>query len=255
MIHQTDNDDQQHNDFFTFSRPPQLPRYSHKTQEARLVIVAQPADHHRARYESEGSRGAVKDQSGESSPKIKLEGYRGPGPVPVHVFVANEKGPSVKPHVFFRTCKIASRNSTPCEDDTFILDGVGQTEGIKINLTPKDDYCALIDCVGILKLRNADVENESKSKAQPKPKRRNPTVRLAFHATIPADPDRGFDSRKIIVASNPISCSQPEGQPEILRMSTNSGSSEGGDELFIAKILIKIVKLCLNWEAGNRPEK
>jgi hypothetical protein len=72
MIHQTDNDDQQHNDFFTFSRPPQLPRYSHKTQEARLVIVAQPADHHRARYESEGSRGAVKDQSGESSPKIKV---------------------------------------------------------------------------------------------------------------------------------------------------------------------------------------
>ena len=145
------------------------------------------------------------------------------------------------------------------------MDQVGHTEGIKINLTPKDDYCALIDCVGILKLRNAgieytrypyplkgtlkltlrlrvpsgvyffkkDVENESKSKAQPKPKRRNPTVRLAFHATIPADPDRGFDSRKIIVASNPISCSQPEGQPEILRMSTNSGSSEGGDELFI----------------------
>ena len=106
---------------------------------------------------------------------IQLEGYRGAGPVPVHVFVANEKGPSVKPHVFFRSkfyiqdlrvllfnrklitsaCKIASRNSTPCEDDTFVLDQVGQTEGIKINLTPKDEYSALIDCVGILKLRNA----------------------------------------------------------------------------------------------------
>ena len=34
---------------------------------------------------------------------FQLEGYRGPGPVPVHVFVANEKGPSVKPHVFFRS--------------------------------------------------------------------------------------------------------------------------------------------------------
>ena len=35
-------------------------------------MKVQPNDHHRARYESEGSRGAVKDQSGESSPKIKV---------------------------------------------------------------------------------------------------------------------------------------------------------------------------------------
>ena len=81
-----------------------------------------------------------------------------------------------------------------------------------------------------------DVENESKSKSQPKPKRRNPTVRLAFYAQIPLCDQNGDpteDYMDLIVASNPISCSQPEGQPEILRISLHEGSPEGGDEMFI----------------------
>ena len=77
-----------------------------------------------------------------------------------------------------------------------------------------------------------DVENESKSKSQPKPKRRNPTVRLAFHALIP-NTDPSQPDLPLMVASNPISCSQPEGQPEILRMSSLLGNPEGGDEVFI----------------------
>ena len=51
-------------------------------------------------------------------------------------------------------CKIASRNSTPCDDDEFILNGQ-RTDAIRINLSPKDDFTAIVDCVGILKLRNA----------------------------------------------------------------------------------------------------
>ena len=86
-----------------------------------------------------------------------------------------------------------------------------------------------------------DVENESKSKSQPKPKRRNPTVRLAFYAQIPlesgatttGDDETHENYMDLIVASNPISCSQPEGQPEILRISLHEGSPEGGDEVFI----------------------
>ena len=202
---------------------------------------------------------------------FQLEGYRGNSTIPVHVFVSNEKG-QIKPHIFFRSkfiwnfcaffiwnlsaCKIASRNSTPCDDDEFILNGQ-RTDAIRINLSPKDDFTAIVDCVGILKLRNAgnfsylkfskfffmkfwiiylknikDVENESKSKSQPKPKRRNPTVRLAFHALIP-NTDPSQPDLPLMVASNPISCSQPEGQPEILRMSSLLGNPEGGDEVFI----------------------
>ena len=87
-----------------------------------------------------------------------------------------------------------------------------------------------------------DVENESKSKSQPKPKRRNPTVRLAFHALIP-NTDPSQPDLPLMVASNPISCSQPEGQPEILRMSSLLGNPEGGDEVFIiGKLYIGIRK-------------
>lgn len=53
-------------------------------------------------------------------------------------------------------CKIASRNSTPCDDDEFILNGQ-RTDAIRINLSPKDDFTAIVDCVGILKLRNAGI--------------------------------------------------------------------------------------------------
>jgi len=100
---------------------------------------------------------------------FQLEGYRGNSTIPVHVFVSNEKG-QIKPHIFFRSkfiwnlcaffnwnfsaCKIASRNSTPCDDDEFILNGQ-RTDAIRINLSPKDDFTAIVDCVGILKLRNA----------------------------------------------------------------------------------------------------
>jgi nuclear factor of activated T-cells 5 len=233
--HQSDSNQQDQvmnqDPIFTFNQPPRLPSSEFRPQDQpRLTIIVQPGEHHRARYESEGSRGAVKDESGDGSPKIRLEGYRGNSTIPVHVFVSNEKG-QIKPHIFFRTCKIASRNSTPCDDDEFILNGQ-RTDAIRINLSPKDDFTAIVDCVGILKLRNADVENESKSKSQPKPKRRNPTVRLAFHALIP-NTDPSQPDLPLMVASNPISCSQPEGQPEILRMSSLLGNPEGGDEVFI----------------------
>ena len=68
----------------------------------------------------------------------------------------------------FLACKIASRNSTPCEEITF-----DNSKAIKIKLHPKDDMVGLVDCVGILKLRNADVENKWKTNTQqlqPKPK-------------------------------------------------------------------------------------
>jgi hypothetical protein len=41
------------------------------------------------------------------------------------------------------------------------------TKAIKIKLLPKDDMIGLVDCVGILKLRNADVENKWKTNTQP----------------------------------------------------------------------------------------
>lgn len=43
--------------------------------KAKLVIVRQPEEQHRARYLSEGSRGAIKDRSGSSHCTIQVSIY------------------------------------------------------------------------------------------------------------------------------------------------------------------------------------
>jgi nuclear factor of activated T-cells 5 len=45
---------------------------------AQLQIITQPEQQHRARYQTEGSRGAVKDRSGNGFPVVKLNGYNKP---------------------------------------------------------------------------------------------------------------------------------------------------------------------------------
>lgn len=45
------------------------------TGDITLSIICQPEQQHRARYQTEGSRGAVKDRSGNGFPMVKLNGY------------------------------------------------------------------------------------------------------------------------------------------------------------------------------------
>jgi hypothetical protein len=59
-------------------------------------------------------------------------------------------------------------------------------------------------------------------------------VRLAFRAEVPRE---NGELAILEIASVPIRCSQPEGQPEILKISNLSGSPEGGDEVFVIGII------------------
>lgn len=52
-----------------------------------LQIIAQPEQQHRARYQTEGSRGAVKDRSGNGFPVVKLVGYNKPAVLQVKLFM------------------------------------------------------------------------------------------------------------------------------------------------------------------------
>lgn len=52
------------------------------------------------RYQTEGSRGAVKDRSGNGFPIVKLLGYD--KPVTLQIFIANDVGPVVTPHMFYQ---------------------------------------------------------------------------------------------------------------------------------------------------------
>lgn len=52
--------------------------------KTQLQIITQPEQQHRARYQTEGSRGAVKDRSGNGFPVVRLNGYNKPTTLQVH---------------------------------------------------------------------------------------------------------------------------------------------------------------------------
>lgn len=85
-------------------------RQTHKSQATGsrctsplLHIVRQPEEKHRARYLSEGSRGAVKDMSRTSYTTIQLIGYSRPTTVQVYAGVDDDSG---RPHPSYRVIKV-----------------------------------------------------------------------------------------------------------------------------------------------------
>lgn len=97
------------------------------------------------RYQTEGSRGAVKDRSGNGFPVVKLMAYD--KPTTLQIFIGTDVG-RVAPHMFYQACKVSGKNSTPCNEKK-----VEGTILIEIDLKPDSDMTATCDCVGILKVR------------------------------------------------------------------------------------------------------
>uniref|UniRef100_A0A3P8V2Z0 Nuclear factor of activated T-cells 5 n=1 Tax=Cynoglossus semilaevis TaxID=244447 RepID=A0A3P8V2Z0_CYNSE len=184
-----------------------------------LKILVQPETQHRARYLTEGSRGSVKDRTQQGFPTVKLEGVN--EPVVLQVFVANDAG-RVKPHGFYQACRVTGRNTTACKE----VDIEGTTV-IEIPLEPSSDMTLAVDCVGILKLRNADVEARIGVAGS---KKKSTRARLTFRVNIPQSDG---STLTLQVPSSPILCTQPAGVPEILRKSLHICSVKGGEEVFI----------------------
>ncbi|KAM9854321.1 nuclear factor of activated T-cells 5a [Aulostomus maculatus] len=194
-------------------------QFPQRSDGKELKILMQPETQHRARYLTEGSRGSVKDRTQQGFPTIKLEGVN--EPVVLQVFVANDAG-RVKPHGFYQACRVTGRNTTACKE----VDIEGTTV-IEIPLEPSNDMTLAVDCVGILKLRNADVEARIGVAGS---KKKSTRARLAFRVSIP-QPDGPVLTLQ--VPSSPILCTQPAGVPEILKKSLHSCSVRGGEEVFI----------------------
>lgn len=96
------------------------------------------------RYQTEGSRGAVKDRSGNGFPIVRLVGYN--KAASLQVFIGTDIG-RVAPHMFYQACKVAGKNSTQCNEKK--VDG---TVVIEIDFKPEQDMTITCDCVGILKV-------------------------------------------------------------------------------------------------------
>ncbi|KAI1714047.1 rel homology dimerization domain-containing protein [Ditylenchus destructor] len=216
----------------------------------KLVVTRQPEEQHRARYLSEGSRGAIKDRSGSSHCTIQLAGfYR---PTRVELFAASGSG-EIVPHPYYRLIPVSgkSANATPCEKMA-AADGI---ECLEITLRPENGMTAILDCMGLLKIcsydakqrrivRNAAGSSSSTRKSTLSLDAQNfsanalqNSVRIVIRAYIPIENVIGGEMlptyNVLQVETEPIRCVQQLGVPEVLKMSLGSAIAKGGAELFI----------------------
>eukprot|EP00092_Neocalanus_flemingeri_P000980 GFUD01001047.1.p1 GENE.GFUD01001047.1~~GFUD01001047.1.p1 ORF type:complete len:1175 (-),score=239.54 GFUD01001047.1:671-4195(-) len=208
-------------------------------------ILNQPETQHRARYQTEGSRGAIKDRSGIAYPTVKLDGYR--KPTKIQIYIGNDSG-KVMPHMFYQVCKVTGKNSNPCDEKK--IDG---TDIIEISSEPHNDMTIICDCVGILKERFADVEARfPKHKTWKNSKKKSTKCRLVFRAVVE---NRNGQQETLQVVSDVINCTQLPGTPEILKMSTASSFMEGGGELWIiGKNFLKDTKVVFSHSIVGKKE-
>lgn len=239
-----------------------------KVGKIELRILSQPSSHHRARYRTEGSRGAVKDRSGRSFPVVKLIGYNS-SPVKLRCYIGHEKRIG-EPHLFYQVSKIIGKNVTPCE--------VAKIEGIKViemDLLPENNMELVINCIGIVKERNFDVQKKainlkkkhlfgnhylnneiitSRIRSSSTSSNTSSTSGRSTSSS-PASPSgpmstKGIERRStsctlvfgcqipatnetLQVVSDPINCAQLLGSPEVHKISCTSDTVNGGREIFV----------------------
>ncbi|XP_075875753.1 nuclear factor of activated T-cells, cytoplasmic 4 isoform X2 [Nelusetta ayraudi] len=195
-----------------------------------LRIEVQPRPHHRAHYETEGSRGAVK-AAPTGHPVVKLCGYTERKPLSLQVFVGTADDRSIRPHPFYQIHRVTGKMVGTASHESV----QAGTKLLDIPLNPENNMTALIDCAGILKLRNSDIELR---KGETDVGRKNTRVRLVFRTHLPLAPPVAPPGRVLAlqVASLPIECSQRSAQelPVIESVSLTSCSVEGGEELLLS---------------------
>ncbi|XP_066521548.1 nuclear factor of activated T-cells, cytoplasmic 2 isoform X2 [Hoplias malabaricus] len=193
-------------------------------EEYELSIEVQPRQHHRAQYETEGSRGAVKAASG-GHPVVQLHGYRGREALALQVFIGTADERAVRPHAFYQVHRITGKTVTTSSHEK-IING---TKVLELPLEPKDNMRAIVDCVGMLKLKNADIELR---KGETDIGRKNTRVRLVFRVHVPQP---GGQWLSLQVSSHPIECSQRSAQehPAVERQDVDCCSVLGGLQMIL----------------------
>ncbi|XP_055508438.1 nuclear factor of activated T-cells, cytoplasmic 2 isoform X2 [Leucoraja erinacea] len=194
------------------------------TDQYELQIEVQPKPHHRAHYETEGSRGAVKAPSG-GHPVVQLHGYMENKPLSLQIFIGTADERLLRPHAFYQVHRITGKTVSTTSYEKIC----GNTKVLEIPLLPENNMKAVIDCAGILKLRNADIELR---KGETDIGRKNTRVRLVFRVHIPQPSGR---SLSLQAASNPIECSQRSAHelPMVEKQSTDNCLVTGGQQMIL----------------------
>ncbi|KAE8288470.1 Nuclear factor of activated T-cells, cytoplasmic 1 [Larimichthys crocea] len=190
-----------------------------------LQIEVQPKSHHRAHYETEGSRGAVKALSG-GHPVVQLYGYMESEPLTLQLFIGTADDRLLRPHAFYQVHRITGKTVSTASHEVM----QSNTKILEIPLLPENNMRAIIDCAGILKLRNSDIELR---KGETDIGRKNTRVRLVFRVHINQPNGRTVSLQ---TTSNPIECSQRSAQelPLVEKQSLDSYSVTGGKMMLLS---------------------
>ncbi|XP_068613281.1 nuclear factor of activated T-cells, cytoplasmic 1-like [Brachionichthys hirsutus] len=190
-----------------------------------LQIEVQPKSHHRAHYETEGSRGAVKALSG-GHPVVQLYGYMESEPLTLQLFIGTADDRLLRPHAFYQVHRITGKTVSTASHEVM----QSNTKVLEIPLLPENNMRAIIDCAGILKLRNSDIELR---KGETDIGRKNTRVRLVFRVHINQPNGRTLSLQ---TTSNPIECSQRSAQelPLVEKQSLDSYSATGGKRMLLS---------------------
>uniref|UniRef100_A0A1A7XST9 Nuclear factor of activated T-cells, cytoplasmic, calcineurin-dependent 3 n=2 Tax=Iconisemion striatum TaxID=60296 RepID=A0A1A7XST9_9TELE len=209
--------------FRTSSLPPLDWPLPSQFGQYELKIEVQPKAHHRAHYETEGSRGAIKAASG-GHPVVKLIGYS-EKPVNLQMFIGTADDRYLRPHAFYQVHRITGKTVATASQEIM----VSSTKVLEIPLLPENNMSASIDCAGILKLRNSDIELR---KGETDIGRKNTRVRVVFRVHIPQPNGKVLSLQ---AASIPVECSQRSAQelPQVEKSSLTSCLVSGGEEMAI----------------------
>ncbi|XP_058522253.1 nuclear factor of activated T-cells, cytoplasmic 4 isoform X3 [Ochotona princeps] len=180
--------------FRTSALPPLDWPLPSQYEQLELRIEVQPRAHHRAHYETEGSRGAVKAAPG-GHPVVKLLGYS-EKPLTLQMFIGTADERNLRPHAFYQVHRITGKMVATASYEAV----VSGTKVLEMTLLPENNMAANIDCAGILKLRNSDIELR---KGETDIGRKNTRVRLVFRVHVPQG---GGKVVSVQAASVPIEC-------------------------------------------------
>nr|XP_033489850.1 nuclear factor of activated T-cells, cytoplasmic 3-like [Epinephelus lanceolatus] len=209
--------------FRTSSPPPLDWPLPNQFDQCELKVEVQPRSYHRAHYETEGSRGSIKAAT-TGHPIINLIGYSDQ-PLSLQLFIGTADDRYLRPHSFYQVHRVTGKTvTTTCQEKI-----IGGTKVLEIPLLPENSMSASIDCAGILKLRNADIELK---KGEMDIGRKNTRVRVVFRVAVPQPDGRML---WLQTTSNPVECSQRSGQelPQVESFSPASCSVDGGEKLLI----------------------
>ncbi|XP_078394087.1 nuclear factor of activated T-cells, cytoplasmic 4-like, partial [Cetorhinus maximus] len=146
-------------------------------------------------------------------------------PLTLQMFIGTADDRNLRPHAFYQVHRITGKMVATSSQEAV----VGTTKVLEVSLLPENNMTANIDCAGILKLRNSDIELR---KGETDIGRKNTRVKLVFRVHIP-QPNGKVVSLQ--ASSVPIECSQRSAHelPQVESYSVTSCPVTGGEELLL----------------------